>query len=157
MGNSPANLVYLEAGAEQPASVERALWAVRRTMMPKKALKERRKHPRIQARLALQVERTIKPSTERPMTTESVNISSNGIYCKVGLTILLPSFGRKGKKTQVITCNGVVVRSEYRPGEGEYDLACAYTDIRKDDKLLIEEYIGWRLLQDRVDERLSQP
>lgn len=135
--------------------------------MPKKALKERRKHPRIQARLALQVERTIRPSTERPMTTESVNISSNGIYClvrshldtatKVGLTILLPSFGRKGKKTQVITCNGVVVRSEFHTAEGEYDLACAFTDIKKEDKLLIEEYIGWRLLQDRVDERLSQP
>lgn len=135
--------------------------------MPKKALKERRRFPRIHARLALQVERTIKPSTERPMTTESVNISSGGISClvrshvepatKVGLTILLPSFGRKGKKTQVISCSGVVVRSEPHPALGEYDLACAFTDIKKEDKALIEEYIGWRLMQDLVDERLSQP
>jgi c-di-GMP-binding flagellar brake protein YcgR len=136
-------------------------------LMPKKALKERRRFPRIHARLALQVERTIRPSTERPMTTESVNVSSGGVSClvrshvepatKVGLTILLPSFGRKGKKTQVISCSGVVVRSEPHPALGEYDLACAFTDIKKEDKALIEEYIGWRLMQDLVDERLSQP
>jgi hypothetical protein len=101
------------------------------------------------------------------MTTESANISSGGVNClvrmnldtatKVGLTLLLPSFGRTGKKTQVITCNGVVVRSERHSNEEEFDLACAFTDIKKEDKLLIEEYIGWRLMQDLVDERLSQP
>ena len=135
--------------------------------MPRKAPKERRKHPRISVRLALQVERTIRPSTERPMTTESTNISSGGVNClvrmnldtatKVGLTLLLPSFGRTGKKTQVITCNGVVVRSEPHSNEEEFDLSCAFTDIKKEDKLLIEEYIGWRLMQNLVDERLSQP
>jgi len=134
--------------------------------MPKKALKERRKFPRIKSRLALQVERTIKPSTERPMTTESINVSSGGINClvrshvdpatKVGLTLLLPSFGRKGNKTQVVSCSGVVVRCEPSQ-EDEYEIACAFTDIKKDDKQLIEEYIGWRLMQDLVDERLSQP
>ena len=135
--------------------------------MQKKALKERRKFPRINARLALMVDRAARSSTERPMTTESVNISSGGINClvrahvdpatKVGLTILLPSFGRKGKKTQVISCGGVVVRSQPHPSLGEYDLACAFTDIKREDKALIEEYIGWRLMQDLVDERLSQP
>src|SRR5262245_43500508 len=93
--------------------------------MLKKESKERRRYPRINARLAMQVERTGKSSAERPMTTESVNISSGGINCcvrsqletatRVGLTILLPSFGRKGKKTQVISCNAVVVRSEPQP------------------------------------------
>ena len=135
--------------------------------MLKKASKERRRHPRINARLAMQVERTGKSSTERPMTTESINISSGGINCcvrshletatRVGLTLLLPSFGRKGKKTQVISCNAVVVRSEALPVLGEFDLSCAFTDIKKEDKQLIEEYIGWRLMQDLVDERLSQP
>ena len=134
--------------------------------MPKKAVKERRKFPRIGSRLALQVERAAKLSTERPMTTESVNLSSGGICCsvrafmepltKVGLTLLLPSFGRKGKKTQVVTCNGVVVRCESHAGQ-EFELACAFTDIKKEDKTLIEEYIGWRLMQELVDERLSQP
>lgn len=135
--------------------------------MPKKAPKDRRQGPRINARLALQVERVVRPSTERPLTTESLNISRGGIMClvrsplevatKVGLTILLPSFGRKGKKTQVITCNGVVVRSQRVTGEDESELACAFTDIKKDDRRLIEEYIGWRMMQDLVDERLSQP
>lgn len=137
--------------------------------MPNKTQKERRKHPRIPSRLALQVERTAKSSTERPMTTESLNVSSGGIYAtvrsfmepatKVGLTLLLPSFGRRGKKTQVVTCTGVVVRCEEGEpvGGGDFELACAFTDIKKEDRLLIEEYIGWRLMQDLVDERLSQP
>ena len=135
--------------------------------MVKKAVKERRKSPRIDSRLALQVEHVVRSATERPMTTESVNISGGGVCChvrqfvepatKVGLTLLLPSFGRKGLKTQVVTCGGVVVRCQKDPGIGEFELACSFTDIKKEDKTLIQEYIGWRLMQDLVDERLSQP
>ncbi|NNF07735.1 MAG: PilZ domain-containing protein [Candidatus Eisenbacteria bacterium] len=130
-------------------------------------VKDRRKAPRIGTRLALQVERTARTATERPLTTESTNLSSGGISAsvrnplepltKVGLTLLLPSFGRKGKKTQVITCGGVVVRCEPVTGDEDFELACAFTDVKKEDKLLIEEYIGWRLIQDSVDDRLSQP
>jgi c-di-GMP-binding flagellar brake protein YcgR len=136
--------------------------------MTKNAVKERRKAPRIDTRLALQVERQARPATERPLTTESLDLSTGGISAavrnrlepltKVGLTLLLPSFGRQGKKTQVVTCTGVVVRCEPHPhGEGDFELACAFTDVRKEDQHLIEEYIGWRLMQDMVDERLSQP
>jgi c-di-GMP-binding flagellar brake protein YcgR len=135
--------------------------------MTKNMVKERRKVPRIDTRLALQVERNSRPPAERPLTTESINLSSGGLCAtvrsqvepltKVGLTMLLPSFGRKGKKTQVVSCGGVVVRCHLQPGGEEFDLACAFTDVKKEDKLLIEEYIGWRLMQDLVDERLSQP
>jgi c-di-GMP-binding flagellar brake protein YcgR len=135
--------------------------------MTKNAVKERRRSPRIDTRLALQVERAARSATERPLTTESLNLSSGGICCqvrqyvepltKVGLTLLLPSFGRKGKKTQVVSCNGVVVRCDTYSPHQEYELACTFTDIKKEDKLLIEEYIGWRLTQDCFDERLSQP
>ena len=100
------------------------------------------------------------------MTTESINLSSGGLCCnvrsfvepltKVGLTLLLPSFGRKGKKTQVVTCGGVVVRCAGRPGN-EYELACMFTDIKREDRNLIEEYVGWKRNQDSFDERLSQP
>ena len=136
--------------------------------MTKNVVKDRRKAPRIATRLALQVERVVRPTTERPLTTESCNLSSGGVSAfvrseldpltKVGLTLLLPSFGRQGKKTSVVTCGGVVVRCD-KSGriEGEYKLACALTDVQKSDKALIEEYISWRLSQDLVDERLSQP
>lgn len=134
--------------------------------MPKKAVKERRKSPRIDSRLAFQVERMVRPSTERPMTTETMNLSSGGVCCsvrsfvepltKVSMTLLLPSFGRKGKKTQVVSCAGVVVRCAERAGN-EYDLACAFTDLKREDKHLIEEYVGWRRSQNSFDERLSQP
>ncbi len=135
--------------------------------MPKRPVKERRKDQRIESRLALQVERAARTATERPMTTESMNLSSGGVCCnvrayvepltKVGLTLLLPSFGRKGKKTQVVSCNGVIVRCESHAAAQEYELACTFTDIKNEDRQLIQEYIGWRLMQDLVDERLSQP
>ena len=129
---------------------------------------ERRKSPRIDARLALQVEKKLKGVSERPVTTESLNLSSGGLYChvrnfvapmtRVGLTLLLPSFGRQGKKTQVINCEGVVVRCAAQSAEpGNYELACCFTDVRKEDRQLIEEYIGWRLMRDLIDERLSRP
>ena len=129
---------------------------------------ERRKNPRIDARLALQVEKRLKGGTERPATTESLNLSSGGLYChlrnyiapmsKVALTLLLPSFGRQGKKTQVINCEGIVVRCVKDEADPEnYELACCFTDVRKEDRLMIEDYIGWRLMRDLIDERLSRP
>lgn len=129
---------------------------------------ERRRNPRIDARLALQVERKVRGGAERPVTTESLNLSSGGLYChvrspvepltKVGLTLLLPSFGRQGKKTQVINCEGVVVRCDaVEEDAAEYEMACCFTDVRKEDRQLIEEYIGWRLMRDLIDERLSRP
>jgi c-di-GMP-binding flagellar brake protein YcgR len=129
---------------------------------------ERRKSPRVDARLALQVERHTRSNQDRPITTESMNISSGGVYCqvkssiepmtRVGLTLLIPSFGRKGKKTQVINCGGVVVRCVPAPKEpSTWELACCFTEMKKEDHQLIEEYIGWRSLRDMIDERLSQP
>jgi c-di-GMP-binding flagellar brake protein YcgR len=133
-----------------------------------KGTDERRKSPRIDARLALQIERNEKGNGERPVSSESLNLSSGGLCCqirhfvapmtRVGLTLLLPSFGRQGKKTQVINCAGVVVRCDGDDAEaGAYELACCFTDVRKEDRQLIEEYIGWRLLRDMIDERLSRP
>lgn len=129
---------------------------------------ERRRNPRIDARLALQVERKVRGGSERPVTTESLNLSSGGLYChvrshvepltKVGLTLLLPSFGRQGKKTQVINCEGIVIRCDSVADDNlEFEMACCFTDVRKEDRQLIEEYIGWRLMRDLIDERLSRP
>ena len=129
---------------------------------------ERRKSPRIDARLALQVDRDRKPGGDRPVSSESLDLSTGGISClvrsfmapltRIGLTLLLPSFGRQGKKTQVINCEGVVVRCQ-NDGmeEGCWEMACCFTDVKQPDRLLIEEYIGWRLMRDMIDERLTQP
>jgi c-di-GMP-binding flagellar brake protein YcgR len=133
-----------------------------------KEIKERRKSPRIEARLALQVERKARGNGERPVSSESMNLSSGGLSCqirsfvapltKVGLTILLPSFGRQGKKTQVINCEGVVVRCDSdEAAQSTYEMACCFTDVRKEDRQMIEEYVGWRLMRDMIDERLSRP
>ena len=128
---------------------------------------ERRKSPRIDARLALQVEKRVKGGAERPTTTESLNLSTGGLYChvrtqiapltKVALTLLLPSFGRQGKKTQVINCEGVVVRCEQDTRDNHsYELACCFTDVRREDRQLIEEYVDWRMMRDVLDERTTR-
>lgn len=128
---------------------------------------ERRKTPRIDARLALQVERKLKSSGERPVSSESLNLSTGGLLCqvknyvepltRVGLTILLPSFGRQGKKTQVINCEGVVVRCDHdEKDDHSYELACCFTDVRREDRQLIEEYVDWRMMRDVLDERTSR-
>lgn len=133
-----------------------------------RAATERRKSPRIDARLALQVDRDGKSNGDRPVSSESLNLSSGGLSClvrsfvppltRVGLTLLLPSFGRQGKKTQVINCEGVVVRChDEGMDEGCWEMACCFTDVRHQDRMLIEEYIGWRLMRDMIDERLSRP
>ena len=41
--------------------------------------------------------------------------------------------------------------------QAEIDEAVTGTDVRKEDRQLIEEYIGWRLMRDLIDERLSRP
>ena len=135
--------------------------------MAENAVKERRKNPRIRTQCALMVDRNSRQPTDRPLTTESINLSSGGVCAnvrseiepltKVGLTLLLPSFGAQGQKTQVVTCGGVVVRCEPASNNEDFELACAFTDVKKEDKHLIDEYIGWRLIQDQVDDRLSQP
>lgn len=128
---------------------------------------ERRKSPRIDARLALQVERRQRSAAERPVSSESLNLSTGGLLCQVrnhvepltriGLTILLPSFGRQGKKTQVINCEGVVVRCEQDTRDNHsYELACCFTDVRREDRQLIEEYVDWRMMRDVLDERTTR-
>jgi len=84
-----------------------------------KSTKERRKAPRVIAKLAMQIAGV--GEDESVLTTESINLSAGGLQfqskvslpalTRVALTLLLPPFGRRLRRGRVVQCVGVVVRS----------------------------------------------
>lgn len=119
--------------------------------------RERRKSPRIAAKLAMQVSGGDESSV---LTTESINLSATGIQfqsraflsplTKVSLTILLPPFGRRLRRERIVKCDGVIVRCEeaerarQRP---RYELACYFTEVAEEERELLEQYVAWRALR----------
>jgi len=121
---------------------------------------EKREHPRVEARLAMQLaEETL---GEALVTTESLNISRGGVYCesseylaplsKVALTVILPAFV-KGGRTSMLRTEGVVVRCESLPalrGRKRYQLACCFTGLDADARALLDQFVSWRALRGRA-------
>lgn len=122
-----------------------------------KPARERRKAPRVVAKLAMQVSEIRDDASV--VTTESVNLSSSGLQfqsrtflpplTKVALTLLVPPFGRL-RRERLVRCEGVIVRCEEaeralkRP---RYHLACYFTDVAADDRTLVEQYVTWRAIR----------
>jgi c-di-GMP-binding flagellar brake protein YcgR len=113
---------------------------------------ERRKSVRIPAKLAME----IKISGKDLAHTESINVSANGVYfssptyipvlTKLEVKLSLPSPGdvESSESTQLITCEGVVVRSEpeqEKAGTSIYEIACYFTSIHAKDKDYLDSYI----------------
>ena len=118
---------------------------------------ERRSAPRIVAKLAMQVAGGEDGSV---LTTESINLSASGIQflsraflsplTKVQLTLLLPPFGSRLRRERMVRCEAIVVRCEEADmvrGKPRYELACYFSDVEFDDRVLIEQYVGWRSLR----------
>ncbi len=120
---------------------------------------ERRQHSRVTANLAVEVS-AAHAEGRLQILTESINISTGGVYCsvkrsvpvpsKVSLSIQLPRFGAY-KKTQVIRCEAMVVRCQKTDGTAvggaRYDLACAFLDLDADTRGLINEFVLWKSLK----------
>jgi c-di-GMP-binding flagellar brake protein YcgR len=121
--------------------------------------RERRATARADARLSMRLKGSRADGDLTQVVTESQNISASGVYClsphylaplsKVNLAIVLPRLpGGRGTK-DIINCEGIVVRCE--PGthqtEGEYRLACMFTDLDPRRRERIEEFVTWRNLQ----------
>jgi len=121
---------------------------------------ERRRSDRIEASLALELSAQT-PAGALQMMTESINISTGGVYCsvrgevpvltKLELSIQLPKFGTY-KSTQVLRCEAIVVRCE--PGKGpsavkgpRFNLACAFEGVDSETQGLINEFILWKILR----------
>jgi len=127
--------------------------------MPKRSASDKRQHPRVEARLAMQLaEETL---GEALVTTESLNISRGGVYCesaeylaplsKVALTVVLPAFGAT-QRPRVLRTEGVVVRCAglvALRGRKRYQLACCFTGLDTEGRSLLDEFITWRALKSR--------
>jgi c-di-GMP-binding flagellar brake protein YcgR len=121
--------------------------------------KERRKSERVDARLSMRLKGARADGDLTQIVTESQNISASGVYClsphylaplsKVDLAMVLPRLpGGRGTK-DIINCEGIVVRCEASTphSDGQYQLACVFTDLDPRRRERIEEFVTWRNLQ----------
>lgn len=127
-------------------------------MVMTKSTKERRKAPRVIAKLAMQIAGV--GEDESVLTTESINLSAGGLQfqskvalaplTRVALTLLLPPFGRRLRRGRVVQCIGVIVRSaeiEHPRQKRKFELACCFTDMSPEDRELVEQYVVWRSMR----------
>ena len=128
--------------------------------MNRETAAERRIAPRVDARLPLQL---TEPDTRLVVTTESLDLSRNGLACrtgeylaplsKVAVTVILPPFGNLSRASRSLRAEGVVVRCEQTPqadgadADREYDLACCFTALEPDARNLLDAFVAWRLLR----------
>jgi hypothetical protein len=123
-----------------------------------KSTKERRQAPRVIAKLAMQIAGLGEDASV--LTTESINLSSGGLQfqskialeplTRVALTLLLPPFGRRLRRSRMVQCRGVIVRAaeiELPRQKRKYELACCFTDMAEDDRELVEQYVVWRSMR----------
>jgi len=123
-----------------------------------KSSKERRKAPRVIAKLAMQIAGIGEDASV--LTTESINLSAGGLQfqskvgleplTRVALTLLLPPFGRRLRRGRVVQCRGVIVRSaeiEMPRQKRKFELACCFTDMSEEDQELVEQYVVWRSMR----------
>jgi hypothetical protein len=87
--------------------------------------------------------------------TETVDISSSGVYCmvtrslplmsKIEVVLLIPGKDLESP-TKKIKCKGVIVRSEPTivkdSDKAHYNIAIFFTDVSKKDQKLVEEYVS---------------
>ncbi|MFH1782349.1 MAG: PilZ domain-containing protein [Candidatus Omnitrophota bacterium] len=113
-------------------------------------IKERRKHLRAKKQVPLKI-----ADKGFDIITETVDISSSGIYCrvtrllpmmsKIAVMLLLPSKTGNGKHAKKIRCKGVIVRSEpiiLKDAEkAHYNVAIFFTDVSEKDQKVIESYL----------------
>lgn len=113
-------------------------------------IEERRKHQRAKKHLPLKIaDKTF------DIITETADVSSAGIYCRV--TRLLPLMSKievvllvptksNGKQTKKIRCKGVIVRTEpiiLRDTEkAHYNIAIFFTQISGRDQKVLESYLN---------------
>ncbi len=115
--------------------------------------RERRRSARVEAQVALQLSGEDDGFPAESMTTESINIGAEGVYCQVGhfiapltklsVTMVLPIKNRKGQvKNEVVKAQAVVVRCQ--PGGSEsagYRIACFFTGLDAATRGMLEEYV----------------
>jgi c-di-GMP-binding flagellar brake protein YcgR len=115
---------------------------------------ERRRHDRVPATLAMQLGGLAEDGGA--LTTESINISEGGLYCRVrreiepltrvALTLVFPPAGRR-TKPHLVKCSAIVVRCEPETAPRQrnfYSVACYFTDMSEADRTVVQQFVTWR-------------
>ena len=115
--------------------------------------RDRRQSARVDAQVALQLSGAEEGFPAESITTESINVGAEGVYCHVGhfiapltklqVTMVLPLKGRKGQvKNEVVKTRAVVVRCQPAANdEGGYRVACFFTGLDQSTRGVLEEYV----------------
>jgi hypothetical protein len=115
--------------------------------------RERRQSKRVDAQIALQLSGTDEAFPGESLTTESINVGAEGVYCHVGhfvspltklqVTMVLPVKNKKGQtKNEIVKTNAVVVRCQPSGDDnGGYRIACFFTGLDAPTKDTLEEYV----------------
>ena len=115
--------------------------------------RERRRSQRVEAQVALQLSGTDDTFPAESITTESINVGAEGVYChvahfiapltKLQVTVVLPLKNRKGQvKNEVIKTQAVVVRCQPAGAEtGGYRIACFFTGLDTSTRATLEDYV----------------
>jgi hypothetical protein len=115
--------------------------------------RERRQSSRVDAQIALQLSGSEEGFPTDSLTTESINVGAEGIYCQVShfvapltklqLTMVLPIRDKRGRvKNEVLKTEGVVVRCQPSGGDGKgYRIACFFTGLEQASRDTLSEYV----------------
>ncbi len=115
--------------------------------------RERRQSTRVDAQIALQLSGADEAFPGESITTESINVGAEGVYCQVGhfvspltklqVTMVLPIKSRKGQvKNEILKVQAVVVRCQPSGDEnGGYKIACFFTGLDAETRGTLEEYV----------------
>jgi len=115
---------------------------------------ERRRSARVDAQIALQLSGDDAVVPGESITTESINVGSEGVYCpvshfvapltKLQVTMVLPLKGKSGQiKNEVVKADAVVVRCQPAGGEsGGYRIALFFTGLDAPTRQVLDEYVG---------------
>ncbi len=115
--------------------------------------RERRQSARVDAQVALQLSGSDDGFPVESLTTESINVGAEGVYCHVGhfiapltklqITMVLPLRDRKGQvRNEVVKAQAVVVRCQPAgTTQGGYRIACFFTGLDAAIKEVLEDYV----------------
>ncbi|MBD3348350.1 MAG: hypothetical protein GF400_04025 [Candidatus Eisenbacteria bacterium] len=116
--------------------------------------RERRQSTRVDAQVALQLSGAEEGFPVESLTTETINVGAEGVYCHVGhfvapltklhLTMVLPLRDKRGSvRNEVVKTQAVVVRCQPAGSEeGGYRIACFFTGLDGSTRGVLEDYVA---------------
>jgi hypothetical protein len=115
--------------------------------------RERRQSARVSAQVALQLGGLDDSIPGESLTTESINVGAEGVYChishfiapltKLQLTMVLPIRDKKGQsRNEVLKSDAVVVRCQPAGSEKSgYRIACFFTGLEPAAREVLQDYV----------------